>query len=280
MPPPPPAETLAHFPTLECDELHPKSWVFPPSLNAADCKWLAALRQLYDEPVTFPASLSPQAGMLLHSLVCNTRPRVIIEVGMFCSISTHWIAAALLENGCKPGEDAVIHCFDNFAPIETDNWRTTNMLHGRLDFAKDRLERAGLLDFVRIHPGDSPVEIRNAWDQLQAAGSVDFAFLDGDHSTPGTLADFAATEPVLNTGGYVVLHDTFPTECGGYTGPRHVLDNIRTEPPQPKGRRRPSVRSRPNTPHATQPVGEGIYDRTDIYLGPTNYGLGLLRRLA
>ncbi|MDQ7012745.1 MAG: class I SAM-dependent methyltransferase [Planctomycetota bacterium] len=282
--PPPPAETLAHFPTLKGDEFHPKGWDFPTSLNTAGCTWLAALRDLYNQPVTFPASLSPQAGMLLHALVRNTRPRVLIEVGMFCSISTHWMAAALLENGCTPGEDAVIHCFDNFAPIERDHWRSAEMLQGRLDFVKDRLKAAGLLDFVRIHPGDSPVEIPNTWDQLQAAGGIDFAFLDGDHTIQGTLADFAATEPVLNTGGYVILHDTFPTECGGHQGPRHVLDHIRTAQPQPK----PKARKRPRTPdtkkdtpapHNNQPVGEGTYDRTDIYLDPTNYGLGLLRRL-
>lgn len=273
--PPPPAESLAHFPRLKGRAHHPRGWDFPAYLDASGTPWLRALRELYDEPITFPASLSPQAGLLLHGLVRNLRPRVVIEVGMFCSISTHWIAAALLENGCRPGEDAVIHCFDNFAPIGKGPWRDTEMLSGREGFVRERLEKAGLIEFVRIHPGDSPVEVRNRWDDLQAAGGVDLAFLDGDHTVAGAVADFAVTEPVLNTGGYVVLHDTFPDQCGGHLGPRHILDHVRT--PGTAADARP--RRHANDDALAQPVGEGVYDRIDLYLGPTNYGLGLLRRL-
>lgn len=281
--PPPPAETLRHFPRLGGRKYHPHGWDFPQYLNPAGCRWLKALRELYDEPITFPASLSPQAGMLLHSLVRNIRPRVVVEVGMFCSISTHWMASALLENGCTPGKDAVIHCFDNFAPIRKGPWREVEMLCGRLDFVKDRLDRAGLLDFVRFHPGDSPVEIRKSWDQLRAEGGIDLAFIDGDHTVPGAVADFVATEPVLNTGGYVVLHDTFPDECGGHMGPRHILDRVRTTPPERQKHSLARALLTRRTPPAAfdeQPVGEGVYDRTDLYLGPTNYGMALLRRLA
>lgn len=279
--PPPPPESLGHFPRLGGRKNHPHGWDFPDYLNPNGTRWLTALRELYDEPITFPASLSPQAGLLLHSLVRNIRPRVLIEVGMFCSISTHWMAAALLENGCTPGKDAVIYCFDNFAPITKGPWREVEMLKGRQEFVTKRLERAGLLDFVRIHPGDSPAEIRNCWEQCRAGGGIDFAFIDGDHTIPGAVADFVATEPVLNTGGYVVLHDTFPDECGGHLGPRYILDRVRTTRPTPPRKSRWWARTKktPDIPADQQPVGEGVYDRTDIYLGPTNYGLGLLRRL-
>ncbi len=280
--PPPPAESLQHFPRLGGRKFHPKGWDFPAYLHNPDCQWLAALRELYDEPITFPASLSPQAGLLLHSLVRNLRPRVIIEVGMFCSISTHWMAAALLENGCTPGVDAVIHCFDNFEPIEKGPWREVEMLEGRQEFVTDRLTRAGLMDFVRIHPGDSSANICKAYDELRALGGIDLAFIDGDHRVPGAVADFVATEPVLNTGGFVILHDTFPGECGGHQGPRYILDRVRTHRPDPEPTSlRSFMGSKAEEPGCEdQAVGEGLYDRLDMYLAPTNYGLGLLRRLA
>ncbi len=280
--PPPPAESLQHFPHLTCKADHPSGWDFPDYLDKPDCQWLTALRELYDEPITFPASLSPQAGLLIHSLVRNLRPRVIIEVGMFCSISTHWMASALLENGYTPGVDAVIHCFDNFVPIKKGPWREIEMLEGRQEFVTKRLTKAGLMDFVRIHPGDSSTNICKAYDELHGLGGVNLAFIDGDHRVPGAVADFVAIEPVLNTGGFVILHDTFPNQCGGHQGPRYILDHVRTSRPYPE---RVSLRSvvggKAEEPDPKdQAVGEGLYDRLDVYLSPTNYGLGLLRRLA
>lgn len=279
--PPPPAHTLRHFPHLASEDDHPSRWAFPQYLVNPGCRWLTALKELYEHPVCFPASLSPEAGLMVHGLVRNLRPRVIIEVGTFCSVSTHWMASALLENGCVPGKDAVIHCFDDFGPVEKGPWREVEMREGRLEFVKERLEKAGLLEFVRFHPGDSSGNIQAAQDDLRALGGVDLAFIDGDHTVPGAVADFVATEPVLNTGGYVILHDTFPDQCGGHMGPRHILDHVRTHATEPDRASIKSIFVKPDeAAPEEQPVGEGVYDRVDVYLGPMNYGLGLLRRLA
>lgn len=275
--PPPPARTLEHFPHLARIEEHPRRWEFPSYLVNPGCRWLTALKELYEHPICFPASLSPEAGLLLHSLVRNARPRALLEVGTFCSVSTHWIAAALLENGCRPGRDAVIHCFDDFGPVHKGPWRDAELLEGRLDFVKERLEKAGLLEFVRFHPGNSAPNIEAARGELREAGGVDFAFIDGDHSVPGAVADFLAVEPVLNTGGYAVVHDTFPDQCGGHEGPRHILDHVRTAKAGPAGSSLMAKLS-PGRGRGGA-VGEGVYDRIDLYLAPLNYGLGVLRRL-
>jgi len=289
---PPAPGGLAHFPVLESAQAHPSEWIFPAYLRNSSCRWLASLEDLYAQPITFPASLSPEAGLLLHGLIRNLRPRVIIEVGVFCSISTHWMASALLENGCVPGRDAIIHCFDDFRPIRKGPWRDVEMLEGRENFVKERLDRAGLLEFVTIHKGDSSEQILAMQQQLTCAGGVDFAFLDGDHTIPGVVADFVATEPVLNTGGHVLFHDTFPGECT-HIGPRYVLDHVRTFASvgqsntirRTRNTRRSLKAARKarrdgGTPrNARQAIGEGVYDRMDLYLQPTNYGFGLLRRL-
>jgi len=251
-----PREQLRFFPRN--DGPHPTRWEFPAWLDNPGVRWLQALKELYAMPIAFPASLSPEAGLMLHGLIRNLQPRVIVEVGSFCSVSTHWMAAALREAGRTPGagtpDGAEIHCFDDFGPIHKGPWRDAEMLEGRLEFVKERLEKAGLIDFVRFHEGLSWETLPKARDQLAKLGGVDFAFIDGDHSVPGATADFHAVEPVLNTGGYVLLHDTFPEQCGGHMGPRHILDHAGT-------------------------IGQGRYEQVELYLSPLNYGMGLMRRI-
>lgn len=244
-----PRSGLAHFPRIR-EEDHPRSWEFPSYLDSPSCRWLRALKEMYSLPIVFPASLSPEAGLMLHSLIRNIRPRVIVEVGTFCSVSTHWMAAALHENG----GNGVIHSFDDFGPIHKGPWRDAEMLEGRLDWVKDRLAKAGLLDRVIFHPGDSVTQLVAAREELEKSGGVQFAFIDGDHTVGGAVQDLWAVEPVLNTGGYVMLHDTFPEQCGGHDGPRHILDHLGT-------------------------VSAGMYEACELYLSPLNYGMGLLRRI-
>ena len=69
---------------------------------------------------------------------------------------------------------------------------------------------------------------------------------------PGVLEDLWAIEPILNTGGYICLHDTFPEQCGDHAGPRHILDHLRE-------------------------VAQGAYELCELYTAPLNYGMALLR---
>ena len=191
---------------------------------------------------------------MLHSLVRNLVPRVVIEIGVFCSISTQWMASAFMENGAKPESEAIIHCFDDFGPIHKGPWRDAEMLSGRLEFVTERLKKAGLLDYVRFHPGDSSTQVTELQETLRQAGGVDLAFIDGDHGVPGVVADFKAVEPVLNTGGYILLHDTYPEQCGNHEGPRYIIDHINE-------------------------LGEGVYEQVELHLHPLNFGMALLRRI-
>lgn len=242
-------DRFAFFPRIRDDE-HPTRWRFPSYLDNPSCRWLQALKEMYAMPIVFPASLSPEAGLMVHAIVRNIRPRIIVEVGTFCSVSTHWMASALHETG----ENGVIHAFDDFGPIHKGPWRDAEMLQGREEWVRTRLNKAGLLDRVVLHPGDSSTQICAMHAELAAAGGVQFAFIDGDHSIDGAVKDLLAVEPVLNTGGYVLLHDTYPEQCGGHDGPRHILDHLNS-------------------------VGQGVYEACELYLSPLNYGIGLMRRV-
>jgi len=241
-----PASQLAEVPP---DELTP--WAFPSFLGTPRCRWLRALREAYRHPVSFPASISPDAGILLHSLIRNIRPRIVVETGTFLGISTVWIAAALADlDG-----DGVVHSFDDFGPISPGPWRIASMAQGRFEFVDALLRRAGLRDRVVLHVGDSADSLRACTESLrdkETGCGVQLAFLDADHSPAGIRRDFDAVHPLLDTGGYLLLHDVLPTICG-HQGPRLLFDDLARHP--------------------------DAWQAVDIYLAPVNYGFGLLRRL-
>jgi predicted O-methyltransferase YrrM len=264
-------ENYRFFPRLGDIAQHPTGWAFPEHLNT-QVPWVAALRDVYAWPVSFPASISPEAGMLLHALVRNIRPRTALEIGSFVGASTIWIAAALQAADSDPGQAPVrdgqargiLHCFDDFGPVAAGPWRESELAANRVPIIQESLRRAGLLDRVILHPGDSGPTIRAFRDQLRGpespweakpyTGGIDFALIDGDHEIAGALEDLWAIEPVLNTGGYVLFHDTFPEQCGDHFGPRHILDHLRL-------------------------IAQGLYEVCEIYTAPLNYGMALLRRV-
>lgn len=227
----------------------PKPWAFPSFLDNPGCAWLQTLKRLYAQQITFPASIAPEAGLLLHSIVLNARPKRVIETGTFLGASAIWIAAALKE----AGDGGVLHCFDDFIPVRPGPWRTGEMREGVLEFVAQNIRDAGLADTIVLHPGNTSFEIQACAAELAAEGGVQFAYLDADHRPLGVCHDLWAVEPLIPTGGLVALHDTFPSICGD-TGPRFLLD------------------------HANE-VAVGSYQAVDLFSAPINYGLGLLRRV-
>lgn len=210
--------------------------------------WVASLEALYALPASRPASISPEAGLLLQSLVRSISPRVVVETGTFLTVSTQWIAAALLED--EPG--AVVHSFDTFEVLET---RFPGLLKragasGHLEFAESAVRRAGLEGVVRLHKGKSADQIERLRDSGEL-GAVQLAFIDADHSVRGVVRDFRAVEPSLETGGYVVLHDVYPDRCG-HEGPRALMDEL---------------------------LAGGRYQGCGVFTVPQNFGMAVLQRV-
>lgn len=241
-----------HFPSMRLREVPPddlKPWPFPAFLDNPACTWLQALKRIYSTPLSFPSSISPEAGLLLHALVRNIQPRAVIETGCFIGVSTIWIAAALADQP-EPGH---LHTFDWFGPVEPGPWRTASIKEGRRELVESHLREAGLDHLVTLHQGWSQPTITAARESGRLP-RCQLVLLDGDHTPRGVWEDLLAIEPLLDTGGYVLLHDTFPDICGD-TGPRQLLDEVNTR-------------------------ATGLYEAMDLYLAPVNYGLGVLRRIA
>jgi predicted O-methyltransferase YrrM len=226
----------------------PKPWVVPQDLREVAQPWARVLVDLYDNDASWPGSIAPEGGLLLQTLVRNIQPTVIVETGTFTGVSTIWLASGLQALG-----RGHVHTYDLFRmpPREAPAaalFDTT--VRGSVE---RRIADAGLAESVTLHEGDSASNLVASHEQLRAAGGVQFAFLDGDHSPEGVLADLRAVEPVLQIGGFVVLHDTFPDVCS-WDGPRWLVDNLAS-------------------------VSSATYQVCDLYLAQCNYGLTLLRRI-
>jgi hypothetical protein len=114
----------------------------------------------------------------LHGLLGQLRPRSSLEIGTYDGGSLAAIAA----------HSGHVHTVDLFALVPEP----------------ERFEN------VTFHVGDSRAIVPRLLDELAAAGrSVDFALVDGDHSTEGVRADIALLLDAPATGETVILlHDT------------------------------------------------------------------------
>jgi predicted O-methyltransferase YrrM len=198
--------------------------------------------------------------LLLFSLVRNIRPRNVVEVGSFIGVSTIWMAAALAETGDAPADSGdaharpgIIHAIDRFDDLPENEWRKAAITDRRA-LIETNLTNAGVRERVELHAGVSWDVLPTLHEPLRSAGGVHLALLDGDHSAEGLRKDLVALEPVLVTGGYVIVHDTIPERCGGHVGGRHLLDHIND-------------------------FAAGLYESVELYLSPLNYGLGIFRRM-
>lgn len=229
-------------------------WVIPPDLAARPESWARTLVGIYSDRSCWPGSIAPEAGMLLHMLVRNIRPRTIVETGTFMGVSSIWLASAL--RLANPGEDAsaspAFHAFDLFGINPSDPAGSADYSRERLAQVRARFESAGVADLIQIHQGDSAAQIRASGPALERG--VEFAYIDGDHSERGVTADLHAVEPFLPVGAYVVLHDTFPEVCS-QPGPRWLIDHLAS-------------------------VSTFRYQVCELYTAQTNYGLAVLRRIA
>lgn len=209
--------------------------------------WANVLKSVYEEYTACPASLSPQQGELLRSLILNIQPKRSLEIGCFIGASTLWICSALkyLNN------DPILHTIDLFGD-KLPFGRYKYLFHpDALGYIRDCLKRAQVDHCNVQHVGNSHI-LGKRYNEI-IGEKLDFIFIDGDHTIEGCLQDYLLYEPHLNIGGYLMFHDIFPDKCG-WDGPRFVLDN-----------------------HVKK---SKKFELIDINTAPLDYGIALARKLA
>jgi predicted O-methyltransferase YrrM len=160
---------------------------------------------------------SPATQTVESELACLRRyahrRRIAVEIGTFQGVSAAVIARALSPGG-------TLYCVDPWTPV---NGRENPIY----TIARRHLARSGAAARVEFVQAFS----RDAVDRLPS--SIDFAFIDGDHTFEGLEFDWALLAPRISPGGIVCLHDTSePANESGrlYGSVRYFQDVIRFDP--------------------------------------------------
>jgi predicted O-methyltransferase YrrM len=163
-------------------------------------------------------------GDLYFEMVSRAPPTGarFVEIGVFCGRSTLYMANTIQRSG-KPIAFDAIDRFSGFslAGFEQALGRMSPE-HAEIakiarEFWPDRLEgivehflrQAGLAGIVRVRKGNG-----QAWAPSYEDGSLDFVFIDADHSYKATKELILAYLPKMAVGGTIAGHD-FSSEWPG-----------------------------------------------------------------
>lgn len=213
-----------------------------------DLPWAKALKGIYEEDAAWPASMSPQQGEFLRSLIQNINPKKCLEIGCFIGASTLWICSALED--C--GNNGILHSVDLYGDKMPFKHIKYMFLLDALSYIQKRLDEAELSHRNIQHVGHSHL-VGSQYDKL-IGDELDFLFIDGDHTIEGATGDFLLYEPHLKKGGYLMFHDIYPEVCG-WDGPAHVINSIIAKQP-------------------------GKYQFVELDTAPQNYGISLIKKIA
>jgi predicted O-methyltransferase YrrM len=167
-------------------------------------------------PCSHPASVNIDVANLYYSLTKMIRPLLVVEIGCFIGFSTLHFAQALREQG-----------FGKMISIDAFDWEVDagNGMENRQDVALRYWRKAQLEDIVTYVKGYST----EVYSELESTikKKVDLLYIDGDHSIKGVFKDLNTYYDDVRVGGYIILHDIYPTMCGEY-GPRVLIDHLKS----------------------------------------------------
>lgn len=138
----------------------------------------------------------PQEARWLFDRVRALSPKVILEIGMGTGGTLFlWTRAA--------PEDAAIVALDNFPSGRLGRFSAVPLVRRAYRTGQQSVE---LLLGVDSHAAETVARVRN----VLGPRSVDFLFIDGDHSYDGVRTDAELYGPMVRTGGLVAFHDISP----------------------------------------------------------------------
>ena len=114
-----------------------------------------------------------------------------------------------------------VFCIDTFGPLLAD--------HDEMGYERFLMtaEEYGIAKNITISKGDSLWAARGT-----ANRSLDFAFIDADHSAQSVTADINAWLPKIRIGGWLGGHDYSPSDPGVKVAVhRASFDNLQIKPP-------------------------------------------------
>lgn len=191
-----------------------------PALSTTAQQACAEIRNAYypileryniESEAFFWGSIKNEEAEALYQLVLDRKPNVVYQIGTFVGYSAIVIAHALRANG-----KGRLIAVDPEIPHRT--------FINPVNVAREAAKTLGLNDRIQFehgwHSGPSgdyiglglkrkiPTVGIKLMDSIREEG-IDLAFIDGDHSSACTLADFLLLKDYLNINGITVFHDVF-----------------------------------------------------------------------
>ncbi|MGJ8544375.1 MAG: class I SAM-dependent methyltransferase [Sulfitobacter sp.] len=163
----------------------------------------------------FGGSIKDQEAHALHSMIRQRKPQAVYQIGTFIGYSAMIIADALERNG-----SGRLIAMDPEIPHRTRI--------NPVNVARRAAQVLGLQDIITFERGWHSAPIGDDLDPEWKATipvrgpqvladlpdyTLDFAFIDGDHSSAMTIMDFMSLKEKLSVGGIAVFHDaaSWPT---------------------------------------------------------------------
>jgi predicted O-methyltransferase YrrM len=173
-------------------------------------------------PCSHPASVNIDVANLYYSLTKMVRPLLVVEIGCFIGFSTLHFAQALREQG-----------FGKIISIDAFDWDVDagNGEQNRQEVAEHYRKKSQLEDIITYVKGYSGQVYADLTKDIEQ--QIDLLYIDGDHSVKGAFEDFNTYYDDVRVGGYLILHDIFPSMCG-VNGPRVLIDALKKSGNVPK----------------------------------------------
>ena len=165
----------------------------------------------------------PERGYLFQLASDLPENAQVIEVGSWMGASTCFIAGGL------KGDAAKIYAVDNFKGLSTcgedSAWYNRHFqklgANSTLDIFRANFATLGLSARAEPVVADSLVA---ATQLAMKRGTIDFIFIDGDHSYGACRADILGWAPFVKRGGVMAFHD-FGSRADGVT--RAIFEEIK-----------------------------------------------------
>jgi predicted O-methyltransferase YrrM len=159
-----------------------------------------------EDGITRPlhSAISQGEGDFIQEMIRSARPQVSLEVGCAYGVSSLFICEALREVGAD--KHIVID------PYQHSHWEGIGLAN---------LRRAGYADIIDFHEVVSYQYLSRLTEEHV---TIDFAFIDGQHTFDYVLVDFFLTDKLLKPGGIIIFdYLSYPSIRSVF---RYVLLNL------------------------------------------------------
>ena len=180
------------------------------------------IKEVDQLPCSHPASVNIDVANLYYSFTKMVRPLLVVEIGCFIGFSTLHFAQALREQ--EFGRIISIDAFD----WDVDAGKGEQNRQEVAEFYRKKSQLEDVITYIKGYSGEVHAELAKDIEK-----QIDLLYIDGDHSVKGAFEDFNTYYDDVRVGGYLILHDIFPSMCG-VNGPRVLIDALKKAGQVPK----------------------------------------------